>query len=146
VAPFSDTCRTSHHFNDVKAVTATLAAALKPGGLLLVADFLATEKPFLGHDTSGEEAKKHGVHHAHGRLFRQADRLFCPTASRLTMHLHFWLQGFKPEKLQAHFEEAGLINVKTNTDFKVSKLKLKELGGDDSPLKGFLKDAETNPE
>jgi hypothetical protein len=55
------------------------------------------------------------------------------------------LPGFKAETLQAHFEEAGLVNVKTDTSFSVSKQKLKELGGNDTPLKRFLADAETNP-
>lgn len=53
--------------------------------------------------------------------------------------------GFKAEALQSHFEESGLVNVKTDTTFTVSKQKLKELGGDDSPLKRFLADAEQNP-
>lgn len=58
-------CLNSHHFDDVKAVTITLSSVLKPGGVLIVADFLATEKPFVGED-SEKHAKEHGVHHAHG--------------------------------------------------------------------------------
>ncbi|KAK9898921.1 S-adenosyl-L-methionine-dependent methyltransferase [Cystobasidium minutum MCA 4210] len=107
-----------HHFDDVKAVTATLSSALKPGGILVVADFLATEKPFVGEDFA-KHAKEHGVHHTH---------------------------GFKAEVLQKHFEDAGLVNVKVDSTFSVSKVKLKELGGGDTSLGHFLKDADVNPE
>lgn len=58
----------------MKAVTATLASVLKPGGLLIVADFLTTEKPFIGGSDDAEEIRKHGVHHAHGRLSLSLER------------------------------------------------------------------------
>lgn len=102
-----------------------------------MADFLATEKPFVGGD-SGEELHKHGVHHAHG----MSTRFGCIARD---LCAHFPLLGFKAGTLQAHFEEAGLVNVKTDTSFSISKHKLKELGGDETPLKRFLADAETNP-
>jgi SAM-dependent methyltransferase len=117
-----------HHFDDVLLCTKRLAERLRPGGVLVICDFLQGPGMDVFHGNveghgHGEHGHNHGSHchsHHHGHHDHELDDL--PSDMRAAIKVF----SFNEAGVRWFFEEAGLV------DFGISVMEKKvymEFGG-----------------
>ncbi|KAJ4356028.1 uncharacterized protein N0V89_004055 [Didymosphaeria variabile] len=111
-----------HHFEDVVHAAKSLKDRLRPGGVLMINDFLeggdlkadekgepieGTEGTWAAHHHHGHEhgKKEHGVHH------HQAAQVDEPGWDRAKMAASVVVPSFTVEAVRKFFTEAGLVDV-----------------------------------
>ncbi|KAF2499583.1 S-adenosyl-L-methionine-dependent methyltransferase [Lophium mytilinum] len=115
-----------HHFDDVVLCTKRLTERLKPGGVLVISDFLQGPDTDVFHGTvEGHGEHSHGHHH-HDHSHHQGHHSHEPADLPSDMRAAIKVFSFDEAGVRAFFEEAGLVG------FEISVMEEKvymEFGG-----------------